>query len=95
MRPRPATRLIQEIGFGGLQTIYAPEAWSIPAADGIPLTLLLNDQKDIQLQRVTLAKKTKIIAASVAALLVLAIAFLWYQQEKANEERLLNQRAFT
>jgi hypothetical protein len=80
-------RLIQEVGFGGLQTIYAPEAWSIPGADSIPLTLLLSDQADIQLQRVSISKKTKIIAASLTLVLGLILAAVWIHQEKVEEER--------
>src|SRR5580692_8345670 len=45
-------RLLQEIGFGGLQRIYAPEAWAIPSADTMPISLLLNDRTDIKLRPV-------------------------------------------
>ncbi|MFA4994429.1 MAG: type 4b pilus protein PilO2 [Bdellovibrionales bacterium] len=79
-------RLIQEIGYGGLQTIYAPEAWSIPGADTIPLTLLLNDQADIQLQQVTLSPKVKIAIAGAAAAFVLILGIVWYMQNAADEE---------
>ncbi|MCL2473910.1 MAG: type 4b pilus protein PilO2 [Alphaproteobacteria bacterium] len=67
-------RLIQEMGFGGLQTVYAPEAWSIPGADSIPITLLLNDRADIKLQGVSLSQKAKlgIFAGSLVAVAVIA-----------------------
>ena len=86
-------RLIQEVGFGGLQSIYAPESWSIPGADAIPLALLLNDQKDIQLQRVTMSRKTKLLMAGGAASLALVLGIVWYFQEQAAEEaRLIAQQ---
>jgi hypothetical protein len=79
-------RLVQEIGFGGLQNTYAPESWSIPGADTIPLALLLNDNQDIKLQQVHVPKKLKIIAASVALAFVLIVGAVWYWQEKVAEE---------
>lgn len=82
-------RLIQEIGFGGLQSIYAPEAWSIPGADTVPLSLLLSDQTEIQLQRVSVSQKTKLIAAGMALAFVLILASVWYWQEKEEEENAL------
>ncbi|MDR3424641.1 MAG: type 4b pilus protein PilO2 [Alphaproteobacteria bacterium] len=88
-------RLIQEIGFGGLQTIYAPEAWSIPGADTIPLTLLLNDRRDIQLQCVDIPKKAKIITAGLAAAFLIGLAGFWFVQERDSEREalLLQQQA--
>ncbi len=79
-------RLIQEIGFGGLQTTYAPESWSIPGADTIPLTLLLNNRQDIKLQQVSIPKKVKIIAASVGLLLIVLVGGVWYWQAQEAEE---------
>ena len=64
-------RLIQEMGFGGLQTVYAPEAWSIPGADSIPITLLLNDRADIKLQSVYLSQKAKL---GIFVFVLLAVA---------------------
>jgi hypothetical protein len=78
-------RLIQEIGFGGLQTTYAPEAWAIPGADAVPLTLLLNDQAGIQLQRVLVPPKVKIIAAIAATAFILVLGVLWYVEETIDE----------
>ena len=86
-------RLIQEVGFGGLQTIYAPEAWSIPGADSIPLTLLLNDQADIQLQQVSLSPKVKIALIGAGVFFVVVLGVVWYMQKKADEEALLQQEA--
>jgi hypothetical protein len=88
-------RLIQEIGFGGLQATYAPEAWSIPGADTIPLTLLLNDQTEIQLQRVSVPPKVKIMVVGAAAAFILILGFIWYMQEKSGERTslLLQQEA--
>lgn len=86
-------RLIQEIGFGGLQTIYAPEAWSIPGADTIPLTLLLNDQADIQLQQVSLSPKVKLALIGAGAFFIVILGVVWYMQKKADEEALLQQEA--
>jgi len=79
-------RLIQEIGFGGLQSTYAPEAWSIPGADTIPLALLLNNRRDIKLQQVHIPKTLKIIGACLALGFVLILAGVWYWQEKVDEE---------
>ncbi len=82
-------RLIQEVGFGGFQSIYAPEAWSIPGADTVPLTLLLDDRADIQLQRVAIPRQAKIIAAGLAVTFIIILSAIWYRQEKINEENAL------
>ena len=79
-------RLIQEIGFGGLQTIYAPEAWSIPGADTIPLTLLLNNRTDVQLQRVSIPLNVKILAAGVTLVFVVILGVVWYMRSNLQEE---------
>ena len=86
-------RLIQEIGFGGLQTTYAPEAWSIPGADTIPLTLLLNDQADIQLQQVSLSPKVKLALIGAGVFFIVILGVVWYMQKRADEEALLQQEA--
>ncbi|MDD3370333.1 MAG: type 4b pilus protein PilO2 [Alphaproteobacteria bacterium] len=85
-------RLIQEVGFGGLQSIYAPESWSIPGADSIPLTLLLNDQAEIKLQRVSIPKKVKIIIGAGSAVLLTVLGSIWYMQAKLEEERMLQMQ---
>ena len=84
-------RLIQEIGFGGLQTIYAPESWSVPGADSIPLTLLLNDQVDSKLQRVSIPRRVKIIAAMAGTLFVVGLGSLLYMEEKFDQEKEMAQ----
>jgi hypothetical protein len=79
-------RLLQEISFGGLQTVYAPESWSIPIVDTIPLTLLVGNYQGIKLQRVSIPKKLKVLAASVALIVVIAVGGVWYWQAKIDEE---------
>jgi hypothetical protein len=81
-------RLLQEIGFGGLQGTYAPEAWSIPGADSIPLSLLLNDRRDVKLQAVRMSEKAKLAAIIGGAVFVLALGVAWYWQELQDEERM-------
>ena len=78
-------RLIQEIGFGGLAVVYAPEAWSIPGADTIPLSLILNDRRDITLRQVVLPQKVKIIIGSAVLGVVLVLGGVWLWQERADE----------
>jgi len=82
-------RLIQEVGFGGLQSTYAPESWSIPGADTIPLTLLLNNRQDIKLQVVTIPKNVKIVAIALAAIFVVVLGGVWWWQERIDEENAL------
>src|SRR5580692_7596293 len=53
-------RLLQEIGFGGLQRIYAPEAWAIPGADSMPISLLLDERRDVTLRNVSIPKNVLI-----------------------------------
>jgi Pilin accessory protein (PilO) len=79
-------RLLQEIGFGGLQRVYAPEAWAIPAADSMPISLLLDERRDVKLRLVNIPKRTIIIGSSLVAVLVIILAVSWYIQEKDAEE---------
>jgi hypothetical protein len=79
-------RLMQEIGFGGLQRIYAPEAWSIPGADSMPLSLLLDERRDIRLQRVEIPKKFILMAGGGGIALLIALGIGWYVQEQQAEE---------
>ncbi len=81
-------RLLQEIGFGGLQRIYAPEAWAISGSDTMPVSLLLDDRRDIRLRPVEIPKKTIIIGAAAAAVLLLILGGGWYYQEKQAEEEI-------
>ncbi len=91
-------RLLQEVGFGGLQRVFAPEAWAIPGADSMPLSLLLDERRDIRLQAVKLSKQTLVIGAVLAALLVIGLGIGWYMQvqqeaeEKARQDALENAR---
>ncbi|MDD4615680.1 MAG: type 4b pilus protein PilO2 [Alphaproteobacteria bacterium] len=80
-------RLIQEIGFGGLQATYAPEAWSIPGADSIPLTLILNDNNDIKLQRVSIPTKVKMLVGAASAIFLAILGSVWYWQSRIEEEK--------
>ncbi|MDD3288748.1 MAG: type 4b pilus protein PilO2 [Alphaproteobacteria bacterium] len=75
-------RLLQEIGFGGLQRIYAPDAWSVPGADNLPLALLLNDKADVRLQSVELPKKLVIWGGLGVSLLLIVLSAGWYYQEE-------------
>ncbi len=86
-------RLLQEIGFGGLQTIYAPEGWSIPNADSIPPTLLINDRADIILQRVSIPVQTKALIGAGVAAAVIALGAFWFVQKKNAEQEALAQEA--
>src|SRR5271170_2799365 len=80
-------RLLQEIGFGGLQRIYAPEAWAIPSADTMPVSLLINDRTEIKLRPIRMPKKYILLGALLAVLLILALGVGWYiQAENAAEE---------
>jgi hypothetical protein len=83
-------RLIQEIGFGGLQMTYAPEAWSIPGADTIPLSLVLNERRDVTLRAVTVPQKVKFVIGGLALGLVIIVGVVWYWQTKLDEENAAN-----
>ena len=86
-------RLLQEIGFGGLQRIYAPEAWGIPAADSMPISLLLDERRDIRLQTVRMSKQTLIIGAVLAVLLLGGLGVGWYIQAQEEAEEKARQDA--
>jgi len=86
-------RLIQEIGFGGLQTIYAPEAWSIPGADTIPLTLLISNRTDIQLQRVSIPPKVKMAIAAGALGFAIILGVAWAINARIEKERTEKEEA--
>lgn len=79
-------RLLQEIGFGGLQRIYAPEAWGVPGADTMPVSLLLNDYAGVKLQPIEIPKRLIIGGVAAAVILALVIGIGWYIQEKNAEE---------
>ena len=83
-------RLVQEVTLGGLQRIYAPEAWSIPASETLALPFVLQNRGDCPLQPVTIPRS---YIVGVVVLGVLAVVGLggawWYQdmQEKEEQER--------
>ncbi|MEJ0061700.1 MAG: type 4b pilus protein PilO2 [Alphaproteobacteria bacterium] len=81
-------RLIQEVTLGGLQRIYAPEAWSIPASETVALPFVLQNRGDCPLQPVKIPRAILIGVAVTALVVVLGIAGFWYyqyQEEKAQE----------
>lgn len=79
-------RFIQEVGFGGLQATYAPESWSIPGADSIPISLLLSDQAGIKLQRVSLPLKVKLFLGGAVIAFAAVLGVLWYVQKQADDQ---------
>jgi Pilin accessory protein (PilO) len=82
-------RLLQEFGFGGLQKIYAPEAWAIPGSDNMPVSLLLDERRDVKLQSVVVPKSTFVIGGIVAGILILGVATTLYLQDQAAKEAAL------
>lgn len=79
-------RLLQEIGFGGLQRVFAPESWAIPGADTMPISLLLDERRDVRLQTVRIPKKVLIAGGVVAVILVSVIGGVWwYKAEQARK----------
>jgi hypothetical protein len=83
-------RLLQEIGFGGLQRIFAPEAWAIPGSDSMPLSLLLDERRDVRLQTVKIPKNVLIAGGVIVGLILIGIAIFLYlhaQEEKSARER--------
>ena len=79
-------RILQEMSFGGLQKVYAPEAWSIPGSDSMPIALLMDERRDITLRPVAIPKKLIIAgAAGVVFLLVVVGGGWWWQEMQAHE----------
>lgn len=76
-------RLLQEISFGGLQRIYAPEAWSIPGSDNMPISLLIDERRDVRLQSVATPKSVWIGGGILASLMAIGIAYGLYEQTQA------------
>lgn len=75
-------RVLQEISFGGLQRIFAPESWAIPGSDNMPITLLIDERQDVKLQHVTTPKSVWITAASVVVVILLGLGFGLYKQNQ-------------
>ncbi len=69
-----------------MQRVYAPEAWAIPAADSMPISLLLDERRDVRLRLVNIPRRTIIISGAIVATLVIALGTSWYIQEKNAEE---------
>jgi hypothetical protein len=89
-------RLYEEIKLGGLQRIYAPEAWSIPGSDGMSLPLLLQDKADCPLQPVVIPRSLIVGGGVAAALLVIVLIAGYFWQQNAAQierERLLREEA--
>lgn len=79
-------RLYQEMGIGGFQKIYAPEAWGVPGADSMPITLLLNERADVRLHMVALSQQAKIGIIGGFVLLLSVLGVGWYIQDQAERE---------
>ncbi|MBI1273823.1 MAG: type 4b pilus protein PilO2 [Alphaproteobacteria bacterium] len=81
-------RLYQEINLGGLQRVYAPEAWAIPGSDGMSLALLLQDRAEFPLRPVVLPRSL-IVGGVIGAVLlaVLLAGGLYWQHMQAEQER--------
>jgi hypothetical protein len=79
-------RLLQEISFGGLQRVYAPESWAIPGSDNMPVSLLLDERRDVQLRSVVTPKSVWIAAGVVGALLVIGLGAGVYFQRQAEKQ---------
>ncbi|MDD3181273.1 MAG: type 4b pilus protein PilO2 [Alphaproteobacteria bacterium] len=82
-------RLYQELAIGGFQRIYAPEAWGVPDADTMPLTLLLNDRVDVKLRSVVVSKQSKIALIGGSLLLAGFIGVGLYIQDTREKEESL------
>jgi Pilin accessory protein (PilO) len=83
-------RLLQEVGLGGVQRIYAPDGWAVPGSDPTPLPLLLQDRSECRLQPVRLPMRLIIYGAAAAAIVLLLIflALQWQaEQERMQQEQ--------
>lgn len=79
-------RLVQEVTLGGLQRIYAPEAWSIPGAETMALPFVLQNKGDCPLQPVSIPKHFIIGGAIAAVLVVIGLGGAWYYQDMKEKE---------
>ncbi len=86
-------RLMHEIGLGGLQRIYAPDSWTIPGADPVPLSLLLQGRSSGILRPVTIPRNI-ILFVLLGVLVVggLAYAGLQWQRERDAAQVALERR---
>lgn len=85
--------LYQEMAIGGFQRIYAPEAWGVPGADTMPISLLLNERTDVKIHNVALSRQAKIVLSFGFLLLVAILGAGWYiQYQEAQEEEQRRQQ---
>lgn len=75
-------RVLQEISFGGLQRVFAPESWAIPGSDNMPISLLLDERRDARLQYVTTPRSVWIGGGIVTVLVIAGIAYGVYTQQQ-------------
>ena len=86
-------RLYQEMAIGGFQRIYAPDAWGVPGADTMPVTLLLNDKTDVRISSVEMSKQAKLAMLVGGSVLLVVLGAGWYiQDQKAKEVELKRQQ---
>jgi hypothetical protein len=81
--------LYQEMAVGGFQRVYAPEAWGVPGADTMPISLLLNDKTDVRIRGVALSKQAKTLMGVGFVILLAGLGTGWYIQKKQAEEEAL------
>lgn len=80
-------RLLQEIGFGGLAKVFAPEAWAIAGSDTMPVSLLMDERRDVVLRSVHVSKSMILFGILGGVLLLAVIGGAWYYQaQQAAEE---------
>lgn len=86
-------RVLQEISFGGLGRIYAPESWAIPGADNMPVSLLMDERRDVKLQSVTTPKSVWLAGGALVVLLAIGLAVgLYLQDQEAKRTAMENAR---
>ena len=88
-------RVLQEISFGGLQRIYAPESWAIPGSDNMPISLLLDERRDVKLQSVTTPKSVWIMGGGLIVLLVVGLGVGLYKQDQESKRAAIEAQKMT
>ncbi|MDD2324388.1 MAG: type 4b pilus protein PilO2 [Alphaproteobacteria bacterium] len=83
----------QEMAVGGFQKVYAPEAWGVPGADTMPVTLLLNERTDVKLHGVVMSKQAKTVVGIGAFVLFCIIGVGWYLQYQEARQQELQRKA--
>lgn len=79
-------RLIQEFTLGGLQRIYAPEAWAISGAETIALPFLVQNRGEGALQPVKIPRQFIMAGVGLIAAAVIVVAGMWYYQDMKEKE---------